>query len=212
MAFDFKKEFKEFYMPPRKPSIVNVPKMNYVAVRGGGNPNAENSEYKNSIGLLYSIAFTIKMSYKGAHKIDGYFEYVMPPLEGLWWQEGCDLFDNANKDGLNFISLIRLPGFVTKADFDWAVQEATKKKKQDFSKVEFFSYEEGKCIQCMHIGSYDDEPKTIALMHEYIAANGYELDISENRHHHEIYLSNPCKCAAEKLKTIVRHPIALPRN
>lgn len=212
MIFDFKKEFKEFYMPPRKPSIVNVPKMNYAAVRGGGNPNAENSEYKNSIGLLYSVAFTIKMSYKGAHKIDGYFEYVMPPLEGLWWQEGSDLFDNANKDGLNFISLIRLPDFVTKADFDWAVQEATKKKKQDFSKVEFFTYEEGECVQCMHIGPYDDEPKTIALMHEYIAANGYELDISESRRHHEIYLSNPCKCAAEKLKTIVRHPIALPRN
>ena len=207
MAFDFKKEFKEFYMPPRKPSIANIPKMNYVAVRGEGNPNAENSEYKNSIGLLYSVAFTIKMSYKGAHKIDGYFEYVMPPLEGLWWQEGSDLFDNANKDGLNFISLIRLPDFVTKNDFDWAVQEATKKKKQDFSKVEFFTYEEGECVQCMHIGSYDDEPKTIALMQEYIAANGYELDISESRHHHEIYLSNPCKCAAEKLKTIVRHPI-----
>lgn len=212
MIFDFKKEFKEFYMPPRKPSIVNIPKMNYVAVRGGGNPNEENSEYKNSIGLLYSVAFTIKMSYKGAHKIDGYFEYVMPPLEGLWWQEGSDLFDNANKDGLNFISLIRLPDFVTKADFDWAVQEATKKKKQDFSKVEFFTYEEGECVQCMHIGPYDDEPKTIALMHEYIAANGYELDISESRHHHEIYLSNPCKCAAEKLKTIVRHPIAPSRN
>lgn len=212
MIFDFKKEFKEFYMPPRKPSIVNVPKMNYAAVRGGGNPNAENSEYKNSIGLLYSVAFTIKMSYKGAHKIDGYFAYVMPPLEGLWWQEGSDLFDNANKDGLNFISLIRLPDFVTKADFDWAVQEATKKKKQDFSKVEFFTYEEGECVQCMHVGPYDDEPKTIALMHEYIAANGYELDISESRRHHEIYLSNPCKCAAEKLKTIVRHPIAPPRN
>ena len=212
MTFDFKKEFKEFYMPPRKPSIVNIPKMNYVAVRGGGNPNAENSKYKNSIGLLYSVAVTIKMSYKGAHKIDGSFEYVMPPLEGLWWQEGSDLFDNANKDGLNFISLIRLPDFVTKNDFDWAVQEATKKKKQDFSKVEFFTYEEGECVQCMHIGPYDDEPKTIALMHEYIVANGYELDISESRHHHEIYLSNPCKCAAEKLKTIVRHPIVPPRN
>ena len=212
MIFDFKKVFKEFYMPSRKPSIVNIPKMNYVAVRGEGNPNAENSEYKNSIGLLYSVAFTIKMSYKGAHKIDGYFEYVMPPLEGLWWQEGSDLFDNANKDGLNFISLIRLPDFVTKNDFDWAVQEATKKKKQDFSKVEFFTYEEGECVQCMHVGPYDDEPKTIALMHEYIAANGYELDINESRRHHEIYLSNPCKCAAEKLKTIVRHPIAPSRN
>lgn len=207
MAFDFKKEYKEFYMPARKPSIVTVPKMNYLAVRGSGNPNAENSEYKNSIGLLYSIAFTIKMSYKCSRKIKGYFEYVVPPLEGFWWQDGSDSFDNANKDGLNFVSLIRLPDFVAKNDFDWAVQEATKKKKQDFSKVEFLIYDEGVCVQCMHIGSYDDEPKTIALMHEYISANGYELDINERRYHHEIYLSDPRKCAAEKLKTVVRHPI-----
>lgn len=207
MIFDFKKEFKEFYMPPRKPSIVNIPKMNYVAVRGEGNPNAENSEYKNSIGLLYSVAFTIKMSYKGAHKIDGYFEYVMPPLEGLWWQEGSDLFDNANKDGLNFISLIRLPDFVTKADFDWAVQEATKKKKQDFSKVEFFTYEEGECVQCMHIGPYDDEPATVSMMHEFAEQNGYKVDITETRYHHEIYLSDPRRCDVSKLKTVVRHPI-----
>ncbi|MDE6067507.1 MAG: GyrI-like domain-containing protein [Treponemataceae bacterium] len=207
MAFDFKKEYKEFYMPARKPSIVTVPKMNYLAVRGSGNPNAENSEYKNSIGLLYSIAFTIKMSYKGAHKIDGYFEFVVPPLEGFWWQDNAVAIDNANKDGFNFVSLIRLPDFVAKTDFDWAVQEATKKKKQNFSKVEFLTYDEGVCIQCMHIGSYDDEPKTIALMHEYVSANGYELDINERRYHHEIYLSDPRKCAAEKLKTVVRHPI-----
>ena len=207
MAFDFKKEYKEFYMPARKPSIVAVPKMNYLAVRGSGNPNAENSEYKNSIGFLYSIAFTIKMSYKGAHKIDGYFEFVVPPLEGFWWQDNAAAIDNADKDGFNFVSLIRLPDFVAKNDFDWAVQEATKKKRQDFSKVEFLTYDEGVCVQCMHIGPYDDEPKTIALMHEYISANGYELDINERRYHHEIYLSDPRKCAAEKLKTVVRHPI-----
>ena len=207
MAFDLKKEYKEFYMPARKPSIVTVPKMNYLAVRGSGNPNAENSEYKNSIGLLYSIAFTIKMSYKGAHKIDGYFEYVVPPLEGFWWQDNVVAIDNADKDGFNFVSLIRLPDFVAKNDFDWAMQEATKKKKQDFSKVEFLTYDEGVCVQCMHIGSYDDEPKTIALMHKYISANGYELDINKRRYHHEIYLSDPRKCAAEKLKTVVRHPI-----
>lgn len=207
MAFDFKKEYKEFYMPARKPSIVTVPKMNYLAVRGSGNPNAENSEYKNSIGLLYSIAFTIKMSYKGAHKIDGYFEFVVPPLEGFWWQDNVVAIDNADKDGFNFVSLIRLPDFVAKDDFDWAMQEATKKKKQDFSKVEFLTYDEGVCVQCMHIGSYDDEPKTIALMHKYISANGYELDINKRRYHHEIYLSDPRKCAAEKLKTVVRHPI-----
>ena len=207
MAFDYKKEYKEFYMPANKPSIVTVPKMNYIAVRGKGNPNDESGEYKDSIGLLYAIAFTIKMSYKGSHKIDGYFEYVVPPLEGFWWQEGSDTIDYANKNGFNFISLIRLPDFVTKADFDWAVQEATNKKKADFSKVEFLTYDEGVCVQCMHVGSYDDEPKTVTLMHEYMAVNGYALDISESRYHHEIYLSDPRKCAVEKLKTVVRHPI-----
>jgi len=206
MAFDFKKEYKEFYLPPKKPTIVTVPKINYMAVRGKGNPNDENGEYKNSIGLLYGIAFTIKMSYKGPRKIDGYFEYVVPPLEGFWWQDGGQI-DYANKDGFNFISIIRLPDFVTRADFDWAVQEATKKKKADFSKVEYMTYDEGVCVQCMHVGSYDDEPKTVALMHKYIEANGYDLDINENRYHHEIYLSDPRKCAVEKLKTVVRHPI-----
>lgn len=207
MPFDYKKEYKEFYMPPKKPSIVEVPPMNYIAVRGKGNPNDENGEYKESIGLLYGIAFTIKMSYKGEHKIDGYFEYVVPPLEGFWWQEGVDGIDYAHKENFSFISLIRLPDFVTKADFDWAIAEATKKKKTDFSKVEFLTYNEGLCVQCMHIGSYDDEPATIAAMHEYTEQNDYELDISESRYHHEVYLSDPRKCDANKLKTVVRHPI-----
>lgn len=207
MAFDYKKEYREFYMPAEKPSIVTVPKINYVAVRGKGNPNEENGEYKNAIGLLYAIAFTIKMSYKGPHKIEGYFEYVVPPLEGFWWQEGGGEIDYANKEGFQFISLIRLPDFVTKADFDWAIQEATNRKKTDFSKAEFFTYDEGVCVQCMHVGSYDDEPKTIALMHKHMHDNGYALNITDNRYHHEIYLSDPRRCAAEKLKTVVRHPI-----
>ena len=207
MAFDFKKEYKEFYMPKAKPSIVTVPKCNYIAVRGKGNPNEENGEYKATIGLLYGIAFTIKMRYKGDHKIDGYFEYVVPPLEGLWWQDGVQGIDYAYKERLHFISMIRLPDFVTQADFDWAVEEATRKKKTDFSKVEFFTYDEGECVQCMHIGSYDDEPKTIALMHEYAAQNGYELDITDVRYHHEIYLSDPRRCDVSRLKTVVRHPI-----
>ena len=207
MAFDYKKEYKEFYMPASKPTIITVPKMNYIAVRGKGNPNDENGEYKKSIGFLYAIAFTIKMSYKGSHKIDGYFEYVVPPLEGFWWQDGSDTIDYAHKDGFNFISLIRLPDFVAKADFDWAIEQATKKKKDDFSRVEFLTYDEGVCVQCMHIGSYDDEPKTVALMHEYMKANGYDLDITESRYHHEIYLSDPRKCAVDKLKTVIRHPI-----
>lgn len=208
MAFDYKKEYKEFYMPKNKPGIVEIPKMNYIAVRGKGNPNDENSEYKDSIGLLYAIAFTIKMSYKGTHKIEGYFEYVVPPLEGFWWQEGNkNGIDYKSKDKFNFISVIRLPDFVTKKDFEWAVQEATKKKKQDSSKVEFLTYDEGMCVQCMHIGSYDNEPITIDLMHEYMKENGYELDITNSRYHHEIYLSDPRRCDVSKLKTVIRHPI-----
>jgi len=207
MPFDYKKEYKEFYMPPKKPSIVTVPKMNYLAVRGKGNPNEENGEYKNSIGLLYSIAFTLKMSYKGDHKIAGYFEYVVPPLEGFWWQAGVEGIDYTQKDELNFISLIRLPDFVTRADFDWAVEEAARKKKADFSKVEFFTYEEGICVQCMHMGSYDEEPATVVAMHEFARQNGYVPDITDTRYHHEIYLSDPRKCDVSKLKTVVRHPI-----
>lgn len=207
MAFDYKKEYKEFYMPKNKPTIIEVPKMNYLAVRGKGNPNDEVGEYKDSISLLYGIAFTIKMSYKGSYKIDGYFEYVVPPLEGFWWQDGIKGVDYNRKDELNFISLIRLPDFVTKKDFDWAISEATKKKKQDYSKVEFLTYEEGTCVQCMHIGSYDNEPTTVELMHEFLEQNGYELDITESRFHHEIYLSDPRKCDINKLKTVIRHPI-----
>lgn len=207
MAFDYKKEYKEFYMPKNKPSIVDVPKMNFIAIRGTGNPNDENGDYQNTLSLLYGIAYTIKMSYKGTHKIDGFFEYVVPPLEGFWWQDGVDGVDYAHKEKFNFISLIRLPDFVKKEDFDWAVEEATKKKKQDFSRVEFFTYDEGLCVQCMHVGSYDDEPKTVDLMNKYMEENGYILDITENRFHHEIYLSDPRKCDVRKLKTVIRHPV-----
>lgn len=207
MAFDYKKEYKEYYLPKNKPVIATIPKMNYIAVRGKGNPNDDNGEYKNCIELLYAIAYTIKMSYKSSHKIEGYFEYVVPPLEGFWWQDGSTTIDYSNKDSFNFISLIRLPDFVTKADFDWAIQEATKKKKMDFSSVEFLTYDEGICVQCMHLGSYDDEPKTVALMHSFMAENGYALDITKSRYHHEIYLSDPRKCDADKLKTVIRHPI-----
>ena len=207
MAFDYKKEYKEFYMPKNKPGIVEVPAMNYIAVRGKGNPNAERSEYKQSIGWLYAIAFTIKMSKKGSHQIDGYFEYVVPPLEGFWWQEGKTGIDYTRKEDFQFISVIRLPDFVTKADFDWAIEEATRKKKQDFSKVEFLTYDEGLCVQCMHIGSYDDEPATVERMHEFMTVQGYELDITDKRLHHEIYLSDARRVAPEKLKTVIRHPI-----
>ena len=207
MVFDFKKEYKELYKPKAKPSIINVEKANFIAVRGVGDPNAENSEYKQSISLLYPIAYAIKMSKKGDYKIDGYFDFVVPPLEGFWWQEGIRGVDYANKDSFNFISLIRMPDFVTKEVFEWAIEETTRKKKKDFSKVEFFTYDEGLCVQCMHIGPYNDEPITVEAMHEYMIKQGYELDITDKRFHHEIYISDVRKISPEKLKTVLRHPI-----
>lgn len=207
MPFDYKKEYKELYMPKNRPSIVTVPKMNYAAVRGKGNPNDEAGEYKRSIELLYGLAYTIKMSYKGPHRIDGFFEYVVPPLEGFWWQEGLVGIDYAHKENFQFISLIRLPDFVTRPDFDWALKEAAGKKKQDFSKLDFLSYDEGLCVQCMHLGPYDNEPETIAAMHDYAEKNGYAVDITDTRYHHEIYLSDPRRTAPDRLKTVVRHPV-----
>ena len=206
MPFDFKKEYKEFYLPPVTPTLVDVPPANYIAVQGVGNPNDEDSEYKASIGLLYGIAFTIKMSKKGDRQIDGYFDYVVPPLEGLWWSEKGEV-NYAHKEDFHFISMIRLPDFVTKADFDWAVSEATRKKKTDFSKVEFLHYEEGRCVQCMHVGSYDMEPVTIGKMKVFAAQQGLSLAIDDIRRHHEIYLSDPRKTATDKLKTVIRYPV-----
>lgn len=207
MAFDHKKEYKEFYLPKNTPSIITIPPMNYIAVRGTGDPNAENSEYMQSIPLLYGIAYTIKMSRKGDHRIDGYFDYVVPPLEGFWQQDGIDGMDYSKKDLFSFISVIRLPDFVSKEDFDWAAEEAERKKKTDFSKVEFLTVNEGLCVQCMHLGPYDTEPATVALMHEYMEKEGYSTDFSAARQHHEIYLSDPRKVSPEKLKTVIRHPI-----
>lgn len=207
MAFDYKKEYKEFYLPKDKPGIITVPKMNFIAVRGQGDPNQEDGEYKQSIGMLYGIAFTIKMSKKGSHQIDGYFDYVVPPLEGFWWQEGVEGIDYAHKENFQWISVIRLPDFVTEADAAWAVEEATRKKKADFSMVEFLSYDEGLCVQCMHIGPYDHEPETIRRMDEFMKEQGYALDITEQRLHHEIYLSDARRVAPERLRTVIRHPI-----
>lgn len=207
MAFDYKKEYKEFYMPKNKPGIVEIPKMNYIAVRGKGDPNDEAGEYKNSVALLYGIAYTIKMSYKGDHRIPGFFEYVVPPLEGFWRQGNSVGMDYSRKEDLNFISVIRLPDFVTEEDLRWAIEEAAKKKKTDFSGVEFLSVDEGICVQCMHIGGYDDEPATVEAMHRYMEENGYALDITDMRLHHEIYLTDPRKCEPSRLKTVIRHPI-----
>ena len=225
MAFDFKKEYKEFYMPKNKPEIVKIPPMNYVAVRGKGNPNVECDDYQQAISILYAVAYTLKMSYKTDYKIEGFFEYVVPPLEGFWWQgeqhpvdaemrtdrtdrrENVKGIDYSNKDTFNWISVIRLPDFITEKDFAWAVQTATKKKKIDCSPAEFLTIDEGLCVQIMHQGSFDSEPATVALLEDYLKEQGYENNINEQRLHHEIYMSDARKVAPEKWKTVIRHPI-----
>ena len=212
MAFDFKKEYKEFYLPKNKPEIVNVPTANYIAVRGKGNPNTPDGEYQQAISVLYAVAYTLKMSYKTDYKIEGFFEYVVPPLEGFWWQENVSGVDYGNKDSFNWISVIRLPDFITKTDFEWAVENASKKKKLDCSKAEFITIDEGLCVQIMHIGPFDNEPETVAIMDAFLEENGYENDINENRLHHEIYMSDARKVAPEKWKTVIRHPIKKQEN
>ena len=207
MAFDFKKEYKEFYMPKGKPEIVTVPKANYIAVRGKGDPNDEGGAYQQAVGILYAVAYTLKMSYKTDYRIEGFFDYVVPPLEGFWWQEGVDGIDYSDKSTFNWISVIRLPDFVTQKDFDWATGEAEKKKHLDCSKAEFLTIDEGLCVQIMHIGPFDDEPATVSMMNAYLLENGYENDFSGSRLHHEIYLSDARKVAPEKWKTVIRHPI-----
>ena len=207
MPFDFKKEYKEFYLPKNKPQIVNVPKANYIAIRGQGNPNEEGGAYQRAISVLYAVAYTLKMSYKTDYKIDGFYEYVVPPLEGFWWQDGICGVDYSNKATFNWISVIRLPDFITKKDFDWAVKTASEKKKIDCSKAEFLTIEEGLCVQIMHFGSFDDEPASLEKMDKYLEENGYEKDFSDTRLHHEIYLSDPRKTTPDKQKTVIRHPI-----
>lgn len=207
MPFDFKKEYREFYMPKKKPSIVSVPKANYIAVEGKGNPNEEGGDYKKAIGILYAIAYTLKMSYKTDYRIDGFFEYVVPPLEGFWWQEGIDGIDYTDKSSFCWISVIRLPDFISEKDFEWAVKTASEKKKLDCSSAKFITIDEGLCVQIMHIGAFDDEPATVKIMDDYLRQNGYEIDFRESRRHHEIYLSDARKIAPEKMKTVIRHPI-----
>jgi hypothetical protein len=207
MPFDFKKEYKEFYMSSGKPSIVDVPSANYLAVRGKGNPNEEGGDYKKAIEMLYSVAYTLKMSPKNGRNINGFFDYVVPPLEGFWWQEGVEGVDLSRKDELCWISVIRLPDFVTMADFEWAVETATRKKKIDCSKVEFLTSDEGLCVQILHVGAYDEEAHSVELMEQWALQNGYQMDITDSRLHHEIYLSDARKTPTEKLRTVVRHPI-----
>lgn len=207
MAFDLKKEFKEYYQPKNKPEIVNIPSINYLAVRGSGDPNDDTGDYKKALESLYAVAYTLRMSYKTDYKINGFYEYIVPPLEGFWWQDGTDGVNYADKTSFNWISVIRLPDFISGKDIEWAVRTATKKKKTDCSQVKFLTVNEGLCVQIMHIGPYDNEPVTVKLMDDYLAQNGYENDLNSERMHHEIYLSDPRKCLPEKMKTVIRHPV-----
>ena len=207
MAFDFKKEYREFYLPKDVPELVSVPGARFIAVRGAGDPNEEGGAYKAAIGVLYAVAYTIKMSKLGDKRMKGYFDFVVPPLEGFWWQEGVGGIDYSNKDAFRWISVIRLPDFVTQEDFAWAVETAAQKKKLDCSAAEFLPVDEGLCVQMLHLGPFDNEPESVAKMDAYLAENGYENDFSASRMHHEIYLSDARKVAPEKWKTVIRHPI-----
>lgn len=208
MPLDYKKEDKNLYQPKQTPTFVDVPEISYVAVKGKGDPNDENGAYSEAMSLLYGISYTIKMSYKGNRFIDGYFEYVVPPLEGLWWMEGdAPGIDYANKDGFCWISMIRLPEFVTPEVFDWAKQEVADKKKLETEKARLLRFSEGTCVQCMHLGPYDDEPATIQKLEAHVHKNGYEIDLGPTRRHHEIYLGDPRRTAPEKLKTVIRIPV-----
>lgn len=204
---DFKKVYKQFYMPKKMPTIIDVPTFNYIAIEGKGNPNEQDGEYQEALQLLYAIVFTIKMSKMGEHKLDDYYEYVMPPLEGLWWMPGKEGIDYQNKQDFHFVSMIAQPDFVDEEVFVWACEEVEKKKGLDTSKAKFISMNEGCCVTCMHLGSYDDEPATLDQMHKFADEMGYEFDLSDERKHHEIYLSDPRKGNPEKLKTVIRVPI-----
>jgi len=207
MAKDYKKEYKDLYLPKTKPMIVDIPEMQFVAIEGKGDPNDKNGEYFKAMQILYSIQFTIKMSKMGNNKLNGYFDYVVPPLEGLWWFDNNEKISSKNKSKYNWISMIRLPEFVDKNIFKWACDEVLNKKNIETKNAKFLKIKEGLCVQCMHMGSYDDEPKTIDLIEKFIEENNLKNDIAEKRRHHEIYLSDPRKTAIEKLRTVIRIPV-----
>jgi hypothetical protein len=207
MAKDYKKEYKDLYLPKTKPMIIDIPEMQFVAVEGRGDPNDKNGEYSQAMGILYSIQYTIKMSKMGSNKLNGFFDYVVPPLEGFWWLENEEWNFIKDKSKYNWISMIRLPEFVNKDVLKWACNEASKKKNIETKNAKYLKVKEGLCVQCMHIGSYDDEPKTLALMEKFIEANNFKIDINDKRRHHEIYLSDPRKTESSKLKTVLRVPV-----
>lgn len=210
MVIDFKKECRQLYLPKGEPCIVDVPAMRFIAVHGHGDPNRRDGAYQQALAMLYAIAYTVKMSKKGQWQPEGYTDFVVPPLEGFWRQDGADAahgIDYARKDDLEWTSAIRMPDFVNEAALDWGKEECMRRKGLDCAAVELMDYDEGLCVQCMHVGPYDDEPKTLAHMHEYMASHGYMPDVDARRPHHEIYLSDPRRVAADKLRTVIRQPV-----
>ena len=207
MAFDFKKEYREFYLPKDRPGIVTVPAANYIAVRGQGDPNEPGGAYRQAIGVLYAVAYTLKMSKKTDHRIEGFFDYVVPPLEGFWEQDGGGAIDYGNKAAFRWTSVLRLPDFVTRADLAWAVETASQRKKLDCTAAEFLTVDEGLCVQLLHLGPFDEEPASVARMDRYLAEHGYENDWESGRLHHEIYLSDARRVHPENWRTVIRHPI-----
>jgi hypothetical protein len=204
-VFDYKKEYKELYLPKTVPTIINVPEMLFVAVDGKGDPNDNDGEYGKAIKILYAIQYTIKMSKKTQNTPEGYFDYVVPPLEGFWTVKNKE--DIRNKSKFIWTSVIRLPEFVNKETFEWACNEVTNNKNINTEKAKYIKIKEGLCVQCMHIGSFDEEPRTMETIEKYITENNYKNGIDAERHHHEIYLSDFRKVEKEKLKTVLRIPI-----
>ena len=204
---DYKKDYRDLYSPKTKPVIIDIPEMNFVAMEGRGNPNEEDGEYQKALGVLYGIQYTIKMSKKGDKIPNGYFDYVVPPLEGFWWLENNEEFSFNNKSEFCWLSIIRLPEFVDKKLFVWACNEVSKKKNIETKNAYFYKLKEGLCVQCMHIGSYDNEPETLKMMDEFIVNSNLKKDLSATRKHHEIYLSDPRKTDVSKMKTVLRIPV-----
>ena len=205
MPYDFKKE--KLYRAGDRPEIVTVPPANYIAVRGRGDPNTIDGAYQRALAVLYALAYTLKTSPRKGKAIPGFFDYVVPPLEGFWWQEGVDGADYGRKADFHWISILRLPAFVTEADFAWAVEGAARRKKLDCSAAELLTVEEGLCVQMLHTGPFETEPETVKVMDAFLAEHGYVNDFTDRRLHHEIYLSDARKTTPDRWRTILRHPV-----
>lgn len=203
---DFKKRDKVLYQAKKEPTLLEVPALVYIMVDGTGDPNVEDGAYQQALGLLYGLSYTIKMSKNSAWCPEGYYDFVVPPLEGLWDQGGRQGMDYAHKEQLSWTAFIRQPEFVTEAVFDQACAEVRRKKGLDPAKARLVTWQEGLCVQCLHVGSYDDEPTTMERLYEFVREQGLALDYGTRRHH-ELYLSDPRKTAPEKCKTLLRLPV-----